>query len=153
VEGWVDEVVDEAARHQLPHAAALRETMRRRRAAGGPAEHTLASLVGLELRPRRLRDAARLWQELEKARGKDGRDAVWAHPDLLPTAEDLDDPGSFVTRRSDAEAASADVDAAIEELLRGGGKGDAGNKGGADDMGDGGDGGQEQGDGDADEQR
>jgi putative hydrolase len=152
VEGWVDEVVDEAARHQLPHAGALRETMRRRRAAGGPAEHTLASLVGLELRPRRLRDAAMLWQELEKARGKDGRDAVWAHPDLLPTAEDLDHPGSFVTRRADAEAASAQVDAALEELLRGGGKNDSDDKGdAADDHR--GEGDHERGDGDADEQR
>jgi putative hydrolase len=119
VEGWVDEVVDSAARGQLPHAAGLRETMRRRRAAGGPAEHTLASLVGLEMRPRRLRDAATLWNALEEARGIPGRDAVWSHPDLIPTAEDLDDPASFATRRGDAEAASADVDAAIEALLSG----------------------------------
>ena len=119
VEGWVDEVVDAAAVAQLPHAAALRETMRRRRAAGGPAEHTLASLVGLELRPRRLRDAAVLWATLEAARGLDGRDAVWQHPDLLPVTTDLDDPTGFATRRGDAEAASADVDAALEELLRG----------------------------------
>ncbi|HZI96632.1 MAG TPA: zinc-dependent metalloprotease [Actinomycetales bacterium] len=118
VEGWVDEVVDSAAAASLPHAAALRETMRRRRAAGGPAEHTLASLVGLELRPRRLRDAAILWATLEDARGLDGRDAVWEHPDLLPVATDLDDPTGFAARRGDAEAASADVDAALEKLLR-----------------------------------
>ncbi|KWX10378.1 hypothetical protein TR74_03945, partial [Carbonactinospora thermoautotrophica] len=30
--------------------------------------------------------------------GIEGRDAVWGHPDLLPTAEDLDDPESFVDR-------------------------------------------------------
>lgn len=118
VEGWVDEVTNGAAVVQLPHAAALRETMRRRRAAGGPAEHTLASLVGLELRPRRLRDAATLWSTLEAARGTEGRDAVWAHPDLLPTAADLDDPSDFASRRGDAEAASADVDAALAQLLR-----------------------------------
>ena len=82
----------------LPSAEALRETMRRRRATGGPAEQTFATLVGLELRPRRLREAAALWTELAAARGVDGRDAVWAHPDLLPTAEDLDDPAGFVAR-------------------------------------------------------
>jgi putative hydrolase len=119
VEGWVDEVTHAAASAQLPHAAGLRETMRRRRAAGGPAEHTLASLVGLELRPRRLRDAATLWSTLQDARGLEGRDAVWEHPDLLPTGQDLDDPAGFASRRGDAEAASADVDAALEELLRG----------------------------------
>ena len=98
-EGWVDAVVDAAAANKLPGAGALRETFRRRRAAGGPAEQTFAALVGLELRPRRLRDAARLWALLAEVRGADGRDALWAHPDLLPTADDLDDPEAFVQRR------------------------------------------------------
>ncbi len=118
VEGWVEQVTDTAARGHLPHADALRETVRRRRAAGGPAEHTFASLVGLELRPRRLREAAALWGALAQERGAEGRDAVWAHPDLLPTAEDLDDPTGFAGRAGDAAQDSADVDAAIEALLR-----------------------------------
>jgi hypothetical protein len=98
VEGWVDAVVHAAAAPHLPSAAALRETLRRRRATGGPAEQTFATLIGLELRPRRLRDAARLWASLTDARGVDGRDGLWAHPDMLPTAEDLDDPDGFVHR-------------------------------------------------------
>jgi putative hydrolase len=97
VEGWVDEVVDAAARDHLPSAAALRETLRRRRATGGPAEETFAALVGLELRPRRLREAAALWNALREARGIEGRDAIWAHPDLLPGADDLDDPSTFLS--------------------------------------------------------
>jgi hypothetical protein len=28
----------------------------------------------------------------------DGRDALWEHPDMLPTATDLDDPDGFVHR-------------------------------------------------------
>lgn len=96
VEGWVDEVVDAAARDHLPSAAALRETLRRRRATGGPAEQTFAALVGLELRPRRLREAAALWSAVREARGIEGRDAIWAHPDLLPGADDLDDPAAFL---------------------------------------------------------
>ena len=52
--------------------------------------------MGLELRPRRLREAAAIWAGLTAARGVDGRDAMWAHPDLLPTADDLDDPEGFV---------------------------------------------------------
>lgn len=123
VEGWVEQVTDEAASGHLPHADAMRETVRRRRAAGGPAEHTFASLVGLELRPRRLREAAALWAALEQERGQEGRDAVWAHPDLLPTAEDLDDPAGFASRAGHAAQDSAAVDAAIEELLSGGGGG------------------------------
>ncbi|MFM9627783.1 MULTISPECIES: zinc-dependent metalloprotease [Streptomyces] len=98
VEGWVDAVVHAAAKPRLSSADALRETLRRRRASGGPAEQTFATLIGLELRPRRLRDASRLWASLTDARGVDGRDALWAHPDMLPTAADLDDPDGFVHR-------------------------------------------------------
>jgi putative hydrolase len=96
VEGWVDTVTAAAASPNLPSLAALQETMRRRRATGGPAERTFASLVGLELRPRRLREAATLWRLLTERRGADARDDVWAHPDLLPTSDDLDDPSGWV---------------------------------------------------------
>ena len=102
VEGWVDEVVHQAAVDRLPSEAAMRETLRRRRAAGGPAEATFETLVGLQLRPRRLREAATFWAALGQARGQDGRDALWAHPDLLPTTEDLDDPQAYLAGAADA---------------------------------------------------
>jgi putative hydrolase len=95
VEGWVDAVVAAAAGERMPGAEALREASRRRRATGGPAEQTFATLVGLELRPRRLREAAALWWSVTEKHGIAGRDAIWAHPDLLPTADDLDDPLGF----------------------------------------------------------
>src|SRR6202050_3067410 len=69
VEGWVATVVDAAAGSRLPQADALAEAIRRRRASGGPAERTFATLVGLELRPRRLREAALIWRGLNDARG------------------------------------------------------------------------------------
>jgi putative hydrolase len=118
VEGWVDAVVHNAAAPHLPHAEALRETLRRRRATGGPAEQTFATLVGLELRPRRLRDASRLWASLADARGTEGRDGLWAHPDMLPTASDLDDPDGFVHR----EDQIGEID--FDKLLRQGSEGD-----------------------------
>jgi putative hydrolase len=96
VEGWVATVVAAAARDRLTHADALAEAVRRRRATGGPAERTFATLVGLELRPRRLREAAAIWEGLTEARGIDGRDALWSHPDLLPASDDLENPDSFV---------------------------------------------------------
>src|SRR5499425_2526317 len=103
VEGWVATVVDEAAGNRLPHATALAEASRRRRATGGPAEHTFATLVGLELRPRRSREASAIWRSLTEARGIEGRDAVWAHPDLLPTAEDFDDPDGFISGKHELD--------------------------------------------------
>ena len=61
----------------------------------------LATLVGLELRPRRLREAAALWWAVTEQRGISGRDAIWGHPDLLPTADDLADPLGFAERTAD----------------------------------------------------
>jgi putative hydrolase len=98
IEGWVDAVVADAIGERLPGADALRETLRRRRGAGGPAEQAFATVVGLELRPRKLRAAAELWRLLGEQRGVAGRDALWAHPDLVPSAEDLEDPAAFVGR-------------------------------------------------------
>ncbi|MHC1559757.1 zinc-dependent metalloprotease [Actinomycetospora sp. C-140] len=103
VEGWVDVVVIDAVGDRLPGAQALGETLRRRRASGGPAEQTFATLVGLELRPRRLREAGDLWRRLTTEHGVSDRDAVWAHPDLIPTADDLDDPSAFLGRRRSVE--------------------------------------------------
>jgi putative hydrolase len=119
VEGWVDEVVGQATADRMPSAPALREAVRRRRAAGGPAEQTFASLVGLELRPRRLRDAATLWGALRDREGPAARDAVWAHPDLVPTADDLDDPLGFRPGSAGADpgAGTDDMDAALRQLL------------------------------------
>lgn len=98
VEGWVSAVVAEAAGTPLPAADALAEAMRRRRAAGGPAEKTFATLIGLEMRPRRLREAAAFWAAVAADGGPQARDALWAHPDLLPTAEDLAAPQDFLAR-------------------------------------------------------
>src|SRR5450755_1154687 len=108
VEGWVATVVEDAAAERLPQAGALAEAIRRRRATGGPAERTFATLVGLELR---LREAAEIWRRLTDVRGSQGRDALWAHPDLMPTAEDFDDPEGFVAGRP-----ALDMSALAEEM-------------------------------------
>jgi len=122
IEGWVDVVTHEATR-RLPKADALSETMRRRRAGGGPAESAFAALVGLELRPRRLREASMMWRRITDAVGVNARDALWAHPDLMPTGDDIDDPAALIDRvvataRGDAPMQD-DMDRALDDLLRG----------------------------------
>lgn len=116
IEGWVQTVVTAALGERMPGTAALSETLRRRRATGGPAEQTFATLVGLELRPRKLREAAVLWQRLTDAVGVDGRDQVWQHPDLLPEAADLDEPAAFIDRVLDGDTSG--IDQAIAEFQK-----------------------------------
>ena len=116
VEGWVDVVTAEAT-VRLPKSGAIAETVRRRRASGGPAESAFATLVGLELRPRRLREAAAMWQQVTDAVGADRRDALWSHPDLVPTGEDVTDPRALIARLVAGAPEPDDIDQAIEDLL------------------------------------
>lgn len=116
IEGWVD-VVTAAATTRLPSAGAIAETVRRRRAAGGPAESAFATLVGLELRPRRLREAAAMWQAVQDAVGDTQRDSLWAHPDILPVDADIDDPEALVARLRGGTPEPDDIDQALEDLL------------------------------------
>ncbi|MFJ3381253.1 zinc-dependent metalloprotease [Curtobacterium sp. NPDC090217] len=118
VEGWVD-TVTAAATARLPRSGAIAETVRRRRAAGGPAESAFATLVGLELRPRRLREAAAMWQRVTDELGAEQRDALWAAFDLVPVSDDIDFPDALVARlRSPGQSAADDeFDRALEDLL------------------------------------
>lgn len=128
VEGWVDCVTWQSGMAHIVHIEQLREMMRRERAAGGPAEVTFESLLGLHLRPRRMREASQLWEKLTRERGIEERDSLWSHPDLLPTlpeasevtkdasnegkagneskAGDAGNAGDEVTKKSDAEDAT-----------------------------------------------
>ena len=115
IEGWVQTVVAEALGDRIPGASALSETLRRRRATGGPAEQTFATLVGLELRPRKMREAADLWTRLTEAVGSDTRDGVWQHPDLLPDSADLDEPAGFIDRMIGGDTSG--MDSALEEAI------------------------------------
>jgi putative hydrolase len=111
IEGWVDTVVMQSANARMNGAAAMAEAVRRRRATGGPAEQTFATLVGLELRPRRLHEAAAMWFAMTERHGVAARDGLWNHPDLLPTADDLDHPDEFAATHgtmSDSEQSAFD---------------------------------------------
>lgn len=137
VEGWVQTVVSGALGERIPGTSAMAETMRRRRATGGPAEQTFATLVGLELRPRKMREAAVLWERLTEAVGADARDSVWQHPDLLPSASDLDEPAGFIDRMIGGDTSGIDdaIDQAIADLQKNDPpqEGDSGTEGAGDD--------------------
>lgn len=60
-----------------------------------------------------------LWERLTEAAGIDARDAVWNHPDLMPSSSDLDEPAGFIDRIIGGDVSSADIDSLIEEIQEG----------------------------------
>lgn len=116
IEGWVDVVTEEATR-RMPRAGAVAEAVRRRRATGGPAELTFGALVGLELRPRKLREAAAMWREIGTAVGIEKRDALWDHPDVLPTATDIENPSALISKLREGGELPDAFDQALRDLL------------------------------------
>lgn len=128
IEGWVDVVVQNAIGDRIPSTPALAEMWRRRRATASQAEDALKAHAGLELRPRRVRDAVTLWTRITDACGMEKRDGCWAHPDLLPRASDLDNPAACIDRLLDDSTDSFEADLAkLEEELLGGDDGDSDN--------------------------
>lgn len=113
VEGWVDSVTDRAT-SLLPSKVGIQEVMRRRRATSSPAQSTFATLVGLELRPKRSREVAAFWSALAERIGVSETDALWNHPDLLPTPTDIDDIEAFIAKRGGGSDA---IDQALKDLL------------------------------------
>jgi putative hydrolase len=108
IEGWIEHVTLQAAAEKLPSLVALSETMRRRRAAGGPAEKTFASLVGLALRPKLNREASEFFKKFTELKSISERDLLWSHPDLLPNAEQLLNPVEFSNQQMPLDLSSLD---------------------------------------------
>ena len=114
VEGWVDCVVWRAGMAHIEHIEQLSEMARRERAVGGPAERTFESLLGLQLRPKRMREAASLWMSITADQGTQARDAKWTHPDLLPSLADGDEKAS---QTASEPTSGNDWDAELSKLL------------------------------------
>lgn len=100
IEGWIDAVVTQAAGDRLPSMIKLRETQQRRRATNSPTQQLFATLVGLEVSPRRTREAITFWEQVAKLRDIQSRDQVWEEAVLLPTASQLQDAEGFLKSRT-----------------------------------------------------
>jgi len=99
IEGWIDAVVTHAAGDRLPSMIKLRETQQRRRATNSPTQQLFATLVGLEVSPRRTREAIAFWEKIATLKDIQARDQIWDESFLLPTPKDLNDPEGFLKAR------------------------------------------------------
>ena len=71
------------------------------------------------MRPRQARGAAQIFSLVEADGGRDAREALWSHPDMVPSDTELATPDTFLTLRRAAAEEDADIDAALTSLLDG----------------------------------
>jgi len=96
IEGWIDHVISEVAGNRIPAFSALIENSRRRRATNSPMQQLFANLLGVEVSPRKMREASAFWSEVKNIKGSDGRDKCWDDPAFLPMPDDLVDVKAFL---------------------------------------------------------
>ena len=96
IEGWIDHVISQVAADRMPAFNALIENSRRRRATNAPMQQLFANLLGLEVSPRKMREASAFWSEVKNLRGADGRDKCWEDAAFLPMPDDLSDVKAFL---------------------------------------------------------
>ena len=100
IDGWIDYVTSAAAESRLPAFAALSETLRRQRATSAPTQQLFASLLGLQVSPRKTRECVAFWGEVTELVDAKGRDYRWEDAVLLPTTDDLADAAKFLASTS-----------------------------------------------------
>ena len=119
IEGWVSVVTEDATRN-LPKAPQLTEIMARRRIDGGPSEQVFETLVGLEIRPRLVREAQQVWRWYESSHGFEARDGLWDTPETLPTPDELEDFAAYDARMNEISLDDVDFESELQKLLDGG---------------------------------
>jgi uncharacterized protein (DUF2342 family) len=109
----VDSVTNEATK-RLPSAAAMSELFRRRRSSAGISQKAFATLLGLELTPKLVRECEALWTKVARELGHEVRDRLISHPDQLPSVEEIQDPQLLIARLSNS---GDDWDSQLRDLL------------------------------------
>ena len=95
VDGWADDVTNQASGERLPAISQLHEMFRRQRATNAPAQQLFKSLLGLEVSPKLAREASAFWSKVREEKDVAARDALWSG--ILPTAEEILDPLAFLS--------------------------------------------------------
>ncbi len=116
VGAWARHEARAAVADRLPSLARIEEVLRRRRAVQGDGEALLAGLLGLDLRTDDETVPERFVATVIDVLGTAGLEQALAHPENLPDADELADPGSWLARNAGDVVVPDDVDALLAGL-------------------------------------
>lgn len=101
VGAWARHEAARAVAGRLPSLGRIEEVLRRRRATRGDGEELLAGLLGLDLKPDDESVGERFVEQVAEALGPEGLRRALAHPELLPDAGELAEPGRWLARTAE----------------------------------------------------
>lgn len=113
---WARHEVARASEGRLPSLGRIEEVLRRRRATRGDGEALLSGLLGLDLKPRDESVGEDFVAQVEQALGPAGLHRALAHPENLPDADELAEPGRWIERMTDEVDVPDDASALFGEL-------------------------------------
>jgi coenzyme F420 biosynthesis associated uncharacterized protein len=98
LEGHADVVMDGVGPSVIPTVGDIRTRFNRRRKGVGTLDRVLRRLLGLDAKMAQYRDGAKFVREVVDKAGMAEFNAVWEHPDNLPSKAEIADPEAWVTR-------------------------------------------------------
>jgi putative hydrolase len=116
VGAWARHEVARAVEGRLPGLPRIEEVLRRRRATRGDGEELLAALLGLDLKPDDESIGERFVAAVDEALGPAGLRRALDHPENLPDAEELAEPGRWLARIGDELDVPDDAAALFSDL-------------------------------------
>ncbi|HYT26769.1 MAG TPA: zinc-dependent metalloprotease, partial [Actinomycetota bacterium] len=118
-EGYADVICARALAGRLPALAAIEAALGRRLADLEGAHAQFAQLLRADPGRSAAANGQRFCREVLAATDIDGLDRLWAHPDFLPTPEELAVPGRWLERSGLVGGDEVDLDEGLRALLEG----------------------------------
>jgi len=117
--GYAVMIAGRALEGRLPALEAIEAAMRRRLADPHAPHGLFAQLLRADPERAAAARGERFCREVLAATDIDGLDRVWAHPEFLPSAEELDVPGRWLERVGLVGGEEVDLDEGLRALLEG----------------------------------
>lgn len=113
---WARREVERAVEGRIPSLQRIEEVLRRRRASRGDGEELLERLLGLDLKPEDESVGEAFIASIEDVLGEEGLHQALAHPENLPSGDELAEPQSWLRRMADDPEVPDDASALFDDL-------------------------------------
>jgi putative hydrolase len=117
--GYAVVIAERALEGRLPALQAIQAAVRRRLADPQAPHGLFAQLLRADAERAAVARGERFCREVLAATDIEGLDRVWAHPDFLPSAAELDVPGRWLERVGLVGGEEVDLDEGLRALLEG----------------------------------